>query len=490
MTMTSHKQPKVPEQDLRSVDEMADKLDSLMLILFEYVDQSLSDARRSRTTVAEASELYGILSSVFESAILVTHKSKFVQFLILHICGVDAQLSLAQTTMDNCPDPVGRGEDTMLLYREFASSLINVIIDPYRATATRQSGACYLASFISRASFVCVETVCETVDALLRWAEAYIQSLGSLISSSVHAPDAREQCSLHPLFYTVCQAAYYIMCFRGSEVVRFLRSPPEPEQRLFLSHIDLSAARWTRICTHALFPLRYCLESVRTEFLRISKFLTLIDDAVRERLVSDEELKRTFDVHSPILKRKRRVASRITTAATLEKERVNGGVGGLGRGHNPLDSFFPFDPYLLRQSYRYIEPLYKHWDCGAVESEVSNENDVDMEALDDNGEDTINVVDSDSDDDSHQHSVLADTDSDSDSDSDEDGQLETAQSRKRFMSIGGSTVTSVSSRPSSLGDKSVGGPTTDIATRRGDLKQAWSHATKRARAPSVENGSW
>jgi RNA polymerase I-specific transcription initiation factor RRN3 len=488
--MTSHKQPKVPEQDLRSVDEMADKLDSLMLILFEYVDQSLSDARRSRTTVAEASELYGILSSVFESAILVTHKSKFVQFLILHICGVDAQLSLSQTTMDNCPDPVGRGEDTMLLYREFASSLINVIIDPYRATATRQSGACYLASFISRASFVCVETVCETVDALLRWAEAYIQSLGSLISSSVHAPDAREQCSLHPLFYTVCQAAYYIMCFRGSEVVRFLRSPPEPEQRLFLSHIDLSAARWTRICTHALFPLRYCLESVRTEFLRISKFLALIDDAVRERLVSDEELKRTFDVYSPILKRKRRVASRITTAATLEKERVNGGVGGLGRGHNPLDSFFPFDPYLLRQSYRYIEPLYKHWDCGAVESEVSNENDVDMEALDDNGEDTINVVDSDSDDDSHQHSVLADTDSDSDSDSDEDGQLETAQSRKRFMSIGGSTVTSVSSRPSSLGDKSVGGPTTDIATRRGDLKQAWSHATKRARAPSVENGSW
>ena len=29
---------------------------------------------------------------------------------------------------------------------------------------------------------------------------------------------------------------------------------------------------------------------------------------------------------------------------------------------NPLDSFFPFDPYLLRHSYPFVEPFYNDWE--------------------------------------------------------------------------------------------------------------------------------
>lgn len=35
--------------------------------------------------------------------------------------------------------------------------------------------------------------------------------------------------------------------------------------------------------------------------------------------------------------------------------------GGLGRGSNPLDSFFPFDPYLLRRSHVYVASMYNSW---------------------------------------------------------------------------------------------------------------------------------
>lgn len=35
--------------------------------------------------------------------------------------------------------------------------------------------------------------------------------------------------------------------------------------------------------------------------------------------------------------------------------------GGLGRGSNPLDSFFPFDPYLLRRSHAYVAGMYNSW---------------------------------------------------------------------------------------------------------------------------------
>ena len=33
----------------------------------------------------------------------------------------------------------------------------------------------------------------------------------------------------------------------------------------------------------------------------------------------------------------------------------------IGSGYNPLDSFFPFDPYLLRESSKFIAPLYVNW---------------------------------------------------------------------------------------------------------------------------------
>ena len=45
-------------------------------------------------------------------------------------------------------------------------------------------------------------------------------------------------------------------------------------------------------------------------------------------------------------------------------------VGGLGRGSNPLKSFFPFDPLLLRRSHDYIEEFYKHWQGPCQEEDV------------------------------------------------------------------------------------------------------------------------
>jgi len=35
--------------------------------------------------------------------------------------------------------------------------------------------------------------------------------------------------------------------------------------------------------------------------------------------------------------------------------------GGLKDKKNMLDSFFPFDPYLLKKSSKFIEPIYQQW---------------------------------------------------------------------------------------------------------------------------------
>jgi RNA polymerase I-specific transcription initiation factor RRN3 len=334
---------------------------------------------------------------------------------------------------------------------------------------TRQTGACYLASFVSRASFVCAETVCESICALLRWADAYMQSLAS---GQVRANDARDQCNLHSLFYTVCQSACYIMCFRGVEAVKFYQyASVNPEgHHAELEHIDIGPDRWNRICGHSLEPLRYCLESVRAEFLQLARIYQLISPSALDRL--EEADKRMASGQSVPQKRKKKPVSRIITAATLEKQRLCAGVGGLGRGTNPLHSFFPFDPYLLRRSHGYIEPFYNHWG-GSIEEKL-------VEHDDDTQADDASAQSDDSD------SNANDSDSDSNDDDDDSFRNTAAGSLILPMSFA-SNATSASSRSSVF----HGGSSLDVqANKREEQHVAWTKTLKRERAPSIENGSW
>jgi RNA polymerase I-specific transcription initiation factor RRN3 len=470
--------------DLAAVDEMANKLDALMLLLFDYIsDQSLS-----------LTFLYDIFVRVFESSILICYKSKFVQYLVFYLCGLhDRVAAVSDPASHSQPEP------PVVLHRDFLSKLIQIVLDPYRATATRQSGACYVASFVSRAQYVAPETVCEAVSAMLRWAEAYLQSLDaeadaaqlreagdvarrSAANRVVTADDAREQCHLHSLFYTVCQSAFYIMCFRGAEALSCFQDALESshgDDELDLQHLDVSQQRWNNVCAHPTQPLRFCLESVRVEFLDLAETHSLLDPVVLDRLRQQE---RASSVGT-----NRKAANAIRTVATVEMERRSGGVGGLGRGQNPLDSFFPFDPYLLRRSYSFIDPYYVHW-CGeagksgicASRDERNPANDAGAEAFendDDQSRDSGAGNSSVGDEDDGSSRGSEDSDPDVGADQDDDSQIRPA---------GGQPMSFV---PTSPGARLLPG-SPDVATKREELRAAWTDTLKRSRAPSVENGSW
>jgi len=262
------------------------------------------------------------------------------------------------------------------------------------------------------------------------------------------------------------------MCFRGAEALRFFRKATEngdgddgvdshPESE----HIDIGPGRWTELCSHSTQPLRFCLESVRSEFLVLARRHGLVDPSVLDTLESGA-------VSSGVahLQRKKRLASTITTAATLEKERLRGGVGGLGKGTNPLDSFFPFDPYLLERSHVFLEPYYIHW-CGTAGGDGAF--DSINEANDDD-----NVSDASDEDDGN------DEDDGDDDDDDEDDSSRVNGDDVEPMSL-------ASTAASSFG----GGATPNAATplkdvSRESVRQAWTDTLKRTRASSVENGSW
>lgn len=436
------------------VDGFSDKLDSLLKLLLDEIRIASKDGVVAR-------EIYYELLPVFESTILTTHKAKYVQFCMFYCCALES----GATAEESSGDP--RYVEHAILHRDFAAKLLETIMDAYRATLTRQSGACYLASFISRASFVGPDTICESVSALLRWAEAYIESVGRY---GVHAADSREQSEYHSLFYTVCQAAFYIMCFRGTEAIDYYRKTVASYSSMELTegymdnnylpdpaHVDLGAERWTMICSHELQPLRYCLESVRSEFLHIAHAFNLIDSCKLDKLVEDAKRLSTGRVN-------KRAASKISTAATLSVQRRKGGVGGLGRGSNPLRSFFPFDPLLLRRSHKSIEPFYRHWQ-GPVEEEDALSIDDGSQASE-NDEGIFDMDDSSGDENVNDRPPAGICD----------------QYTGRHIKVKGDDDED---------DFDAYGMQTPDAHEKKELqRKAWTETTKRPRSQSMENGSW
>ncbi len=147
------------QSEEEKVDEMAEKLDTLMYLVFEHLHLLTSSKQKT------PSSLFKMLLPSFESVILTTHRCKFIQFLIIFLCGLDTaedeDSSLSETQdaiVGGTNDPTDDRWEQPKLFREFAAKLIDIVLDPYRATVTRQSAACYLASFVSRTACVNAET--------------------------------------------------------------------------------------------------------------------------------------------------------------------------------------------------------------------------------------------------------------------------------------------------------------------------------------------
>lgn len=404
-----------------------------MMVLFNHIQQFAD----SNDNIAD---LFNILLDAFNTSIHTTHRSKYVQFLLFYLCGLEDELSRKEKI--ECLSDYDK------IYRKFGSLLLTNI---FLNRKSRQYSVCYLASFIARASYVNPATICESISALLRWGCDYIDNrYHYVVASSTNVMEKRrhqsdnnngsnypdldkqtwkEQMKTHSLFYTVCQAAFYMICFRGKEAVEYYLEESEVEDNCAetLSAFDIGKEKWTKICTHEqLNPLKYCLESVKHEFLYLSEVYNLLPSEFVDSLYKEDEKVTSIKVGNrnninktpkkATLVRKKRVSTSILTPAMKEKKRLmqkdnkkkkgdkfGASVGGLGEGKNPLDSFFPFDPYLLRNSHKFIDPYYKYWD-GHVDTQNKGDSRVEKTyeetslELDDD-ECSINTHDDDEDDD-------------------------------------------------------------------------------------------
>lgn len=351
-------------QSVVRVRKLVDKLDQVMKALFDHLNsrnrmmgqlanrQAHTDSRDPRPA------LFASLLSIFNRSILPTFKSRHVQFLLFWFSSLDADYV------------------DLFLGSLLSTALHWVVAGPEskdEPPIIRLAAASYAASFVSRAKFVHAPICRDVMTNLCAFLEGHLADAALPDTSLFEAPPGAP--AHHP-FYSVSQAAFYIFCFRW----RDLRTREEsygaslpsgmgsPDAQVAFSMSSMGSAAdgaqaarmegdghgsWmpslavlTRAVTSPLNPLRFCAPAIVQQFAHVAQYSG-------------------FFYCFSILEANKRVATR--DADTGPKETASMGLS---------DAFFPFDPFRLPKSGRFIDPLYREW------SEVAPDDTDDEEADD------------------------------------------------------------------------------------------------------------
>ncbi|XP_066868903.1 RNA polymerase I-specific transcription initiation factor RRN3 isoform X3 [Kogia breviceps] len=201
----------------------------------------------------------------------------------------------------------------------FLEHLWKKLQDPNNPAIIRQAAANYIGSFLARAKFVPLITVKSCLDLLVKWLHVYLNNQDS-------GTKAFCDVALHGPFYSACQAVFYTFVFRHGQLL----SGNLKEGLRYLQSLNFE-----RIVMSQLNPLKICLPSVVNFFAAITNkyqlvfCYTLIERNNRQML--------------PVI-------------------RNTAGGDSVQTCTNPLDTFFPFDPCVLKRSKNFIDPLYQVWE--------------------------------------------------------------------------------------------------------------------------------
>ena len=299
-------------QRAKDISRNVQKMDRILELLFRYYDQDFS-----ATSLTTRRDALDVLLSHFINIILPTHRSRHTQFLLFHF----AQAS---------PEFV----DT------FVGTCVAVAFDKGQSFINRQAAAAYLASFVARGSRVPANIVRDVFD--------YIGSeLGRLRKQ--YEPGCRgPNLQRYSSYYCLVQALLYIFCFRwrdlehnfddDSEDDRF--ASPYKAQHQWLSGVKETLA--LNIFSTKLNPLKVCSPAIVTEFANIANQLGVI------YVYGLLETNKRIHLSNHASSNSQQIRD---TALSVRKD----------ESQYHLDEYFPFDPYHLPRSKKWVDGDYREW---------------------------------------------------------------------------------------------------------------------------------
>ncbi|ODH53665.1 hypothetical protein GX48_00083 [Paracoccidioides brasiliensis] len=310
-------------QRAKKRSETKQKIDYMIDLLFEYYSSPFTNG-----TFDEKETANDLLLAHFQTIILPTYRSRHTQFLLFHY-----------------------SQSSPIFIDRFATTCVQIIFSKSQPTILRQYAAAYLASFVARGARVSSEVVRDVFDLL----GTHLQSLQSEYEPNCRGPDLKR----YGPFYSTAQALLYIFCFRWRDLTNAalesdLSFPPSSSPP-HINNLDLDDVHFPpqiknllrRTIYSKLNPLKVCSPSIVSEFARLTHHLSLmyiyplIETNKRLRISSFRNLT-TLALESRF--------------GQVEREiKADDDAGPL------LDAYFPFDPYHLPRSRRWIVGDYLEW---------------------------------------------------------------------------------------------------------------------------------
>lgn len=312
------------EQQLRALRDTVAKLDAVLDLLFAHYTPTFAHGK-----IFEVDDAFENLISQFSTYVLPTYRSRHTQFLIFHF----AQVSQAYA-------------------ERFAAVLVKMALARGTASHASVSAAAYLASFIARGARISKPLIREIYYSLA----GHLDYLRRVAEPTCRGPDLTR----YSLFYAITQAMLYIFCFRWRDFIL------TTEDNVNLDEYDVfedGEPDWipgikdtlNQAIYSKLNPLKVCSPAIVHQFAAIANHLR-------------------FLYVIPLLETNKRLRLSSYTAFSTTQTGNNGGrhemgaarrentlTNKTGESHHQLDAFFPFDPYQLPKSKRWLEGDYMVW---------------------------------------------------------------------------------------------------------------------------------
>ncbi|KAK6541183.1 hypothetical protein TWF694_008552 [Orbilia ellipsospora] len=313
---------------VEKMQEIVNKLDAMLSLVFAYYSSRLPKEGTTNPSQEEM-ETFELLLHFFENIILPT-KSQHVQFILFWAA-----------------------QKSPVFMDIFLGMLVERALGAESSDA-RKSAAAYVASFVGRAQKLDRANTRKLVKYLCSWLQKFVNDRDWECSG----PDVQKFSG----FYVIFQAVIYIFCFKWQDLER--KSESTGEDDIIASEIRTWAPGLEvidRLVTSKFNPLKVCSPTVVNQFAEVANHLGLV---YCYTIIERNKHGQLFNSGASVSNSGRPEATQLKT-------------------------YFPFDPFRLPMSKRWIDQLYKHWEDppGMNEDGVEGEeNDDDSDESEDEDE--------------------------------------------------------------------------------------------------------
>lgn len=298
------------EQRVKNLKLAVEKMDATLDVLFNYYDPLIR-----KGSYFETESLFEQLMSQFVNVMLPTYHSRCTHFLLFRF-----------------------SQSNSTFIERFSGTCAAMAFDKTRSSVIRLSAAAYLASFVARGAQVS-KTIARDVFELLG---TQLEEIRGSYESTCRGPDLRR----YGVYYATAQALLYIFCFRWRDLCNS-EGDEDADDDEFDDQKFRTFPSWIsdvlRKNIYSRFnPLKVCAPSIVNQFARVAHHLQ-------------------FLYVFPLLESNKRLRLSQSSASTLGQQRETALSGQVDESNFQLDAYFPFDPYRLPISRRWVDKDYNEY---------------------------------------------------------------------------------------------------------------------------------